>query len=257
MDVAEVRSAPQQDALIRDAWYPDLGLMTAREKTGSADGMYLAVQAASNGRSHAHNDSGSFILYHDGEPLVIDVGVGTYTAQTFSTDRYSIWTMQSAYHNLPTVGGIMQHQGKAYQAKVVAYEVDDNAATITLDLAGAYPKEAGIETWRRTLTLDRKRGSVLLQENFRLVHPVPVSLTIMTPGEPTLQSKGKLMLRSMNDGGIPSFLHYDDSQIQPVIEKTSLADPDLHRSWGNQIYRVLLNSKEPVIKGSWVFEFLG
>ena len=52
-------------------------------------------------------------------------------------------------------------------------------------------------------------------------------------------------------------LHYDNSQIQPVIEKISLTDPDLNRGWGSQIYRVLLNSKEPVIKGSWVFEFLG
>jgi hypothetical protein len=255
MDVAEVRDAPQEDALIRDAWYPDLGLMTAREKAGSADGMYLAVQAASNGRSHAHNDSGSFIVYHDGEPLVIDVGVGTYTAQTFSADRYSIWTMQSAYHNLPTVGGIMQHQGQAYQAKVIAYKVDDNAASVTLDLAGAYPKEAGVETWQRTFTLDRKRGTVLLKENFRLAHSVPVSLTIITPGAPLTPSAGTLVLRSIAGRGVPVSLTFDDSQIQPVVEKIPLTDPELREPWGNEIYRIRLNSRNAIAHGIWSFEF--
>src|SRR5207237_4974079 len=33
----------------------------------------------------------------DGEPVLIDAGVGTYTRQTFSPRRYEIWTMQSAY----------------------------------------------------------------------------------------------------------------------------------------------------------------
>src|SRR6185437_533365 len=113
-NAAKLKTAHQQDALIQDVWYPNLGLMAAREKADSASGLYLALQAASNGRSHAHNDSGSFILYSDGDPIVIDVGVGAYTAKTFSSDRYSIWTMQSAYHNLPTVGGVMQHAGDTY-----------------------------------------------------------------------------------------------------------------------------------------------
>jgi len=52
----EIRTAQKADALGRDAWYPALHLMTAREKVGTPDGFYLAVQAASNGRSHGHND---------------------------------------------------------------------------------------------------------------------------------------------------------------------------------------------------------
>ncbi len=66
-----IRTAKKADALGRDAWYPALHLMTAREKAGTVDGFYLAVQAASNGRSHGHDDSGSFIVFHDGEPVII------------------------------------------------------------------------------------------------------------------------------------------------------------------------------------------
>ncbi len=60
---------------MRDAWYPDFGLMTAREKAGSTEGMYVAVLASNNGRSHSHNDTGNFVIYLDGQPVAIDVGV--------------------------------------------------------------------------------------------------------------------------------------------------------------------------------------
>lgn len=255
LNVSKLRDAPGKDALIRDVWYPNLGLMSARQKSGSAEGLYIAVQGASNGRSHAHNDSGSFILYADGEPVVIDVGVGTYTAKTFSSDRYSIWTMQSAYHNLPTIGGIMQHAGDAYRASDIAYQSDDDQAIFSCNLATAYPKKAGINFWKRRLMLDRSRKKVLLHESFDLIHAVPVSLTIMTPNAPTIGSNGTLTLRSIGDGGTPVSLRYNAAQIQPVIEKISLTDPDLSRTWGSQVYRVLLNSKQSVTQEDWEFEF--
>ena len=44
-------------------------------------------------RSHGHNDSGSFIVFQDGEPLFIDIGVGTYEKKTFSKERYTIFSM--------------------------------------------------------------------------------------------------------------------------------------------------------------------
>jgi len=147
LEAEEVRGAKKQDVLVRDAWYPQFGLMTAREKAGSTDGMYVAVVAANNGRSHSHNDTGNFVVYLDGQPVAIDVGVEQYTAKTFGRDRYSIWTMQSAYHNLPTVGGVMQQNGVEYEATDRKYETNDQHATVSFDIAKAYPKEAGIKRW--------------------------------------------------------------------------------------------------------------
>jgi hypothetical protein len=147
LEAEEVRGAKKQDVLVRDAWYPQFGLMTAREKAGSTDGMYVAVVAANNGRSHSHNDTGNFVVYLDGQPVAIDVGVEQYTAKTFGRDRYSIWTMQSAYHNLPTVGAVMQQNGVEYEATDRKYETNDQHATVSFDIAKAYPKEAGIKRW--------------------------------------------------------------------------------------------------------------
>ena len=62
----------------------------------------MAAKAGNNADSHNHNDVGSFTVYKDGRPLIIDLGVETYRAKTFSDKRYEIWTMQSQFHNLPT-----------------------------------------------------------------------------------------------------------------------------------------------------------
>ena len=66
--------------------------------------------------------------------MLIDVGVETYTAKTFSGSRYDIWTMQSAFHNLPTMNGVMQKNGRDFRAKDVRYEAGDARAVFSLDI---------------------------------------------------------------------------------------------------------------------------
>lgn len=79
--------------------------MAARMEDGSDKGLYLSAKGGNNGESHNHNDVGSFVLYCDGKPVVIDIGTGVYEKKTFSPQRYEIPQMQSLYHNLPIIGG--------------------------------------------------------------------------------------------------------------------------------------------------------
>ena len=253
---AKVRSAAKADALERDAWYPALALMTARVKGGSSDGFYLAVQAAANQRSHGHNDSGSFIVFHDGEPVFIDVGVEAYTAKTFSAERYTIWTMQSAYHNLPTVGGVMQSQAAGYRAGDIRYASDDSHAGLAMNLATAYPAEAGITRWMREITLDRKAGRILLSEDFELQRKVPVALSFMTPRVPTQGPQGSVILSAADKSVRNVTLKYDASFTKPSFEKIELKDEGLQHTWGPAIYRVLLSSIEPVDGGKWAIAMI-
>jgi hypothetical protein len=255
LNADEIRTATRQDALLGDAWYPSFGLMTARQKAGSVEGMYVAVLAANNGRSHSHNDTGSFIVYQDGEPLAIDVGVEAYTAKTFSAERYSIWTMQSAFHNLPTIGGVMQHDGLRYRANGLRYETSADRASLSFDLAAAYPTEAGVKRWVRTVTLDRVHGRVSIAEDFELERPVPVSLSIMTPRRPSADKQGSIELQPVSGTARPSALHFDGLQLEPVVETIPLSDPGLRSSWGAEIYRILLKSTKPVSRGSWTYTF--
>jgi hypothetical protein len=242
----EISAATGHDALPRDAWYPHLGLMTARQKEGSAEGFYVAAQAASNGRSHSHNDSGSFILFHDGAPVFIDVGPEAYTATTFSKDRYTLWPMQSAYHNLPTIGGVMQHDGDAYRAGDLQYAASDAEVSFRANLATAYPKEAGAQRWTRTLRLDRTRGVVRIAEDFVLDRPVEVTLSLMTAVEPVIQAEGLRVGRTL--------LVFDAATLKATVERIAVTDETMRHSWGDAVYRLKLSSVAPVAKGLWEME---
>lgn len=251
--VKDIREAKREDALGRDAWYPALHLMTAREKAGTTDGLYLAVQAASNGRSHGHNDSGSIIVFHDGDPVIIDPGVEAYTAKTFSPERYTIWTMQSAYHNLPTIGGVMQHDGAPYAASDVQYSTTDDRARITMNLATAYPPEAGAKRWMREVTLDRRAGKIRISEEFELAKSVPVALSFMTSRVPA-DAKGVVAFHSTKAGVKDVGLRYDAAIFRFSSEKIELTDEGMRRSWGPALYRVQLTTVSDVAKGQWTFE---
>jgi len=243
---AELLSAPAGDALPRDSWYPHLGLMTARQKEASTEGFYVAAQAASNGRSHAHNDSGSFILFHNGNPIFIDVGPEAYTAKTFGKDRYSLWTMQSAFHNLPTIGGVMQHDGTSYRAGDLNYSSDDTRTTFSANLAPAYPPEAAVQRWMRTLTLNRARGLVLIEEDFALQNPVAVMLSLMSATKPVIQN-GRIIIAS-------AALAFNPEELTADFETIPLTDDGLKRAWGNAVYRLKLTSPHPVAKASYHLE---
>ena len=131
-----------REPLLKDVWLNDLQIMTARRGH-----LYVAMKGGNNGESHNHNDVGSFIIYANNEPLFIDPAVGEYTAKTFSKDRYEIWTMQSGYHNLPQINGTDQKDGKDFSAKVVNHK----DGQLTLDIAGAYPADAAVKSWKRTV----------------------------------------------------------------------------------------------------------
>lgn len=247
---AKAIGAEKRDALVRDSWYPDLGLMTARVKEGSADGFYLAMQAAPNQRPHGHNDSGSFIVFHDGNPVIVDIGPEAYTAP-----RYK-FSVQSAYHNLPTIGGVMQsNKSPQYRASDLRYSMDDSRASISMNLATAYPEETGLIRWTRTLTLDRVADRIHLNEDFQLQKKVPVQLSFMTACVPTQGPKGKIALAAAEKAAREVILSYDATLVAPSIEKMDVTDEWLVQRWGNTLYRILITSVAPTDHGKWLIDF--
>jgi hypothetical protein len=248
LEVARMRATAGRDALPRAAWYPALGLMTARARGGSAQGFFLAVQTASNARSHGHHDSGSFIVFHDGLPVFVDPGVEAYTAKTFGRDRYAIWTMQSGFHNLPIVDGRMQ-EGRDARDRASGVQVDDDArqTAMTMELATAFGPDAHVKTWRRRVLLDRDAGAVLLRETFALPRPAPVALVFMTPRRPDATQPGVLALPAA--GGRTVRMRFDASALHVDVERIDLADPGLRREWGEALYRIRLASAQPLAAG--------
>ncbi|HAT93972.1 MAG TPA: heparinase, partial [Sphingobacterium sp.] len=146
---------PQNNA----KWYPETQFIYLKKGP-----FFFAAKGGFNNESHNHNDVGSFILYQDQQPLFIDAGVGTYTKKTFSDDRYSIWTMQSAYHNVPMINGADQSFGKEYKAEHVAFLPAQNR--FQLDIGKAYPKSANVEHWNRSYTL--VQNGLDIQDEFKI-----------------------------------------------------------------------------------------
>ena len=207
-------------------WLPDLQIMTARR--GS---LFVAMKGGTNGESHNHNDVGSFIVYAPQErsplssslsPLFIDPAVGEYTAKTFSDDRYSIWTMQSQYHNLPQINGIDQKDGKEYTAKMICHK----DGQLTLDIAGAYPAEAAVKSWKRTVAA--MKSGISVTEDYELSEY----------RQPT-----RLMLITLDPDAIKR-IHFDTNQLSATVEDISdKLDPVLRHMWGPKMYRIILTVK--------------
>jgi len=237
---------------LRDVWFPDLQVFAARDEEGTAKGFYVAGKGGHNAESHNHNDVGSFIVYRDGLPVLVDAGVGTYTAQTFSSKRYEIWTMQSAYHNLPTINGVMQKEGRKFIAKDVVYKKTDRMTQFSLDIAGAYPKEAGVKSWQRTVRLERGKGVEIVDGYALDKVSGEMTLILMTPCDVTIAELGKLALKGDGEKFGSATIAYDAQKFEVVIEAVALDDRRLSRSWQTeQLTRILLKAKSPSKKDTW------
>lgn len=207
-----------------DIFLPSIGLLVARDARFA-----LAVKAGDNGDSHNHNDVGSVILYKDGRPVLIDVGVETYTAKTFSPQRYDIWTMQSAYHNLPTFEGVMQHEGETFAASVSGMELGDDFARIEMEIAGAYPPEAQVRSYRRIAELHKGHAVTILDTH---TGDRRATLSLMLAMAPQVEP-GRLVLPELAVITL-------EGAAAPVVETITVSDARLRKAWPERLYRVLL-----------------
>ena len=240
---------PEQDAtatypLIGQSWLDGIEVMTARETEGSEDGLFLAAKGGHNGESHNHNDVGSFIVGLDGQPILIDVGVGEYTRKTFSSERYELWTMQSAYHNLPTIDGHQQSPGQEFAARNARADLSANQAELTMDIAGAWPKDAGVERWNRAFRLERGPNPVVVVEDDWSLRRSPESLmlTLMVAGTVHIVSPGTLSIAGPRR---PLLVDYDPGAWTTTIERIDIDDSRLTPVWGTFVSRVLLTATNP------------
>lgn len=221
---------------VRSSWLPELQVMTSR--TSSRKPFFVAYKGGHNGESHNHNDVGSFIVYANGNPLFIDLGVGEYNAQTFSDKRFEIWTMQSDYHNLPRINGQSQKAGKQYKAEVVGYRNGE----LTLDISNAYPNNANVNKWYRTVST-RLSKRVIVIEDFELSsYGSPSQLFFVSPIEPVVIKDGQINLNNCS-------LLFNHNQLSPEIEDiSSYIDPVMSRVWGQHLYRIILNVRSQKLK---------
>jgi hypothetical protein len=258
LDVAPAQPLP------RDAWFYGVEAMVARDQAGTPEGFFVAAKGGHNNESHNHNDVGNVIVYADGKPVIVDAGVETYTRKTFSPQRYEIWTMQSAYHTLlPTfeVGGevVMQVPGEAFAARGVAYRESDDEVRFALDIAGAYPPEANVQSWGRTITL-RRGEALVIEDAFALTEPArTITVGLLTPCEVTVEG-GELDFKPATFGpeGVAratgsARLTFDPTVFEVTVERVPIDDARLGGVWGDGLNHVVFRAAAPPRRATWTW----
>ncbi len=219
-------------------FFENTGYCIAREyKEAYNKGFFFSAMGAHNGQPHNHNDVGTFVLYYNGLPVLVDVGVGTYVKDTFSDKRYTIWTMQSGYHNLPSINGYDQLFGEQYAAKGVKYSNRTKKSTFQCDIAAAYPAEAKVAEWVRSYTLNRG-GNFVISDSWRLEEFItPSILNFMTVCHAELKDDCILL----QSEGVSLQLKFNPKQVKATLENIPLTDSTLKRNWGqDSITRIRL-----------------
>jgi hypothetical protein len=217
---------------------PDLEVFNARVKSGSTKGFFFAAKGGNNAESHNHNDIGNFIVYHDGKPILIDAGVGTYTAKTFSSKRYELWNVQSQWHNCPTVNGVNQQNGKQFAAAGFKFSNTANIAAVAMDISKAYPESAGVQKWQRTITLNRSKGEIILSDAEELSsYQAPSELNFLTPV--AVEISGNRLL--FKDRGVS--MTFDAKQMEAFVDEKVVDDERIAKVLGKKIYRIRLKTR--------------
>jgi len=244
-NLASFQELKQTEASLPDfafTWYPQTQFCYMKNRQG----FFFAAKGGHNNESHNHNDVGTFSLYLDGTPMFIDAGVGTYTRQTFSSERYSIWTMQSNYHNLPVINGETQEFGSIYHAKDVVF--DAKKMFLGMDISGAYNKDAEVESWKRNYTLTSTNG-LIIEDDFKLTKTIsPNQLNFMTWGKPEISRPGEVIIEKESK---QIKMIYNSSLLLPSVETVSQTDSRLSNVWGSEIYRLSLTAKQQQLKGKY------
>ena len=225
-------------------FWPDMGLAILREKPDSPEvGTILSLKGGHNAESHNHNDLGHFTLTRDGHPLIVDVGVGIYTAQTFSAKRFEIWNLGAQGHNQPRFSGKMQEAGAEYKATLTMPGSD----AVIAELDHAYPAAAGVRELNRRINLNRMTGAVEVIDTAKVSGRQKVEITLYTAVKPERFTQNLLEWQV-------GTLWLSNLKIVKVSEELRM-DAKLKESWG-RLWRIDL-AGEIRSSGRWkmIFDF--
>jgi len=240
-----------REPLISEYYFPDLDIALGRDNAGTTDGFYFSAKGGSNGEGHNHNDVGSFMLYYNGEPVLVDVGVGTYTRETFSDKRYSIWTMQSNYHNLPVINGFGQNPGGNYRAVDSNINFTKKKVTYSTNIAQAYPTDSKVEKWIRTYELMRGSEFIINDEFTLKQNTGKTTFHFMTTLPCYIEKPGVIKFKGSN---FELQMAYKPDLLASNVETIPISDERLIGAVGEEIFRVIFDWKDNDTTGDITFE---
>jgi len=125
----------------------------------SNGGFICGVKGGHNGEIHNHNDVGNLIVMYNKTPLLIDIGSPTYTRFTFGAARYTVFPINSNWHNLPEINGFTQQTGQEFHCNRFTAE----KGRTVIEYQSAYEKEANVSKCVRDIRFSR--NEVIIEES--------------------------------------------------------------------------------------------
>ena len=243
----ELLHARAKEPLIQNSWWPDIQLMVSRDRESTTQGIFLAAKGGHNEESHNHNDVGSFIVFKNGAPAIIDIGGATYT-KNYSNSSVK----KSEFHNLlPVIDGEGQQKGRKYSASNVSYSTNLNEVVFSQDISQTYSENAGIKKWERTFT-HRKGQSIVIADNYEFDKlPDSVWLPMIINSAPDISTNGLVVMNNGKDEKVT--IGYDPKQFEVESEIIAIDDEKISSIWGDTLYRLHFNMKKMTQKGQYRF----
>lgn len=218
-------------------YLPDAQWMISRVEQGETV-FGFAAKGGHNDEPHNHNDLGQFLLARDGEFYLADLGSGEYTREYFGTGRYSFDCNGSQGHSVPVIDGVLQSEGRAAAAKVLAVKTGEEEDRISLELAAAYPG-GKLSSFKRHFVWSKggSRPQLKLEDEFAFASaPGSVTERFVTRIQPELvlmdgrqavrlrapgtyeqaEAGGSEVVQALDDR--PGLLiHYDSKLVEPEL----------------------------------------
>ena len=167
-------------------------------------------------------------MFSNGNPIVADPGVGSYNNDYFNSEyRYKRWFTNSNAHSCPEINGYQQCFGTSFASSDEVCSVEERK--VSMDIANAYPKEAGVQRLVRSCELKDGEISVIDDVTLEECGTYTFHLTLVNKPEPL--GEGRF---SIGDGRV---LSYDSTLFTAEISRVEnkclpYDDLNIQHHWG-------------------------
>lgn len=232
-----IKSDDLSDKAEKSVYMESIQMMIARESEEREKGLYLMSKGGHNAESHNHNDLGEVIVFKDGKPVMIDVGIGTYDNFLFKPETRYVkhWVTNGFNHSVPIIGGCEEIEGAERKAENVSYISDEACDSHSMELKSAYKNSDKIISLKRTNMLDRKNAFISVTDECNFVEAMDYEDVFMLASEPAISG-------NTVKTGNAALEVISEEKTEIAFEKIELTDPKLSISWGDAIYKLKIKA---------------
>lgn len=201
----------------------DVPVAVSRSAWNDEEALFVGVKGGYNQVAHGHLDLGNFELDALGNRWARDLGSDNYNLPGYwdkkpGGKRWDYYRLNSQSHNVPLIDG--KGQDPAGAAEITRAETSDGGAYVIVDLSGAYQQA---ETLQRGVALFADRRAVLVQDEFSLASPLPVTWGMTTDAAITIDAPHRATLRQNGDTLHADILAPEDAAF--AVESAEQPDP--------------------------------